>query len=257
MGCVDNGGNCASDELPRHRVTITKGFWLARTEVTVQQFRQFVEETGYKTQAEAGAGAFVWNEGRWEVRPDASWRTPFFGQTEDHPVVCVSWGDCEAYCRWAGYRLPTEAEWEYAARGGLDGRGYPWGRSSNPVEGGRNLANLADESGKRKHPRWTVVVGYDDGYPETAPVGSFAPNSWGLFDVLGNVWEWCADGKRVYDEREVVDPLGPVRGRRRAVRGGSWDSSPALLTLSKRGANALAGAAFNLGFRCARDEPRR
>jgi formylglycine-generating enzyme required for sulfatase activity len=286
------------DERPAHRVRVN-GFWIDETEVTNARFRAFVEATGYVTTAERppaleeimnqlppgsppppkenlvpGSMVFTPGEGPvdtrdfsqwWRWTPGASWRHPEGpGSTIDgrdhHPVVQVSWDDAAAFCRWAGRRLPTEAEWELAARGGLEGRAYVWGdekpgdRSANLWQGdfpGRNTAA--------------------DGFPRTAPVGSFPPNGHGLRDMAGNVWEWCADwyDRELYagraDHGVVVNPVGPdpSRGPRppfgllRVQKGGSFlcnDSYCSRYRPSARhGCNPDTGMS-HVGFRCARSK---
>ena len=173
----DIQGTGDDDEKPVHEVSV-KSFAMGRYPVTVGKFRQFVEATGYETEAEKGDGAWIWSEG--EYKKDANWRNPYFPQEDNQPVVCISWNDAMAYIEWLNqetgkqYRLPTEAEWEYAARAGTE-TDYWWGN-----EIGTNRANC-DDSGSQ----WSNK--------QTSPVGSFAPNPFGLYDTVGNVWEWCAD----------------------------------------------------------------
>jgi formylglycine-generating enzyme required for sulfatase activity len=173
----------AQDESPAHQVRV-EGFWMSRYEVTNEQFARFVKETGYRTDAEKGKGGFIFG-------PEAR-------KKERYPVPQVSWNDAVAYCQWAGVRLPTEAEWEYAAQGGK-GTVFPWGNDL-PGQGDR-VDNLADETFGKKHPGWWFLKGYDDGYAETAPVGSYAANPYGVFDLGGNVGEWCNSEYRPYPYR--------------------------------------------------------
>jgi sulfatase modifying factor 1 len=253
------------DELPMHRVRVD-GFWMDATEVTNAQFRKFVETTGYVTIAEQPVewdelkkqlppgtpkppdehlqpGSMVFTppdtavslkdvHGWWTWTPGASWRHPegpasSIEGREDHPVVQVSWYDAVAYCEWVGKRLPTEAEWEFAARGGLDGKPFVWGDA--PLSDEKPQSNIWQ--GEFPHSNTKA-----DGYVRTAPVKAFAPNGFGLFDVAGNVWEWTSDWYRpdTYALRAGQDvaenPTGPKRSddpRRpfmpqRVQRGGSF-----------------------------------
>jgi sulfatase modifying factor 1 len=257
LGCVP-GDDCEAedrrDESPRHRVRLTRGVWMGRTEVTVEAFGRFVEATGRRTTAELD-GWSVFFDGRKPVRRSGiDWRSPGFEQGPRHPAVVVSWYDAQAYCSWAGGRLPTEAEWEYAARGGQDGRKFVWGDEPTPRVDGLAQANVADESAGRAYPGWKTVPGYDDGFVHTAPVASFAANGYGLFDMEGNAAEWCADW---YDERayaqEGADPKGPGTGEARVVRGGSWVDEPSFLRTSRRYFDPPATHKGFIGFRCVLD----
>jgi formylglycine-generating enzyme required for sulfatase activity len=160
---------------------------------------------------------------------------------ETHPVVNVTWAEASAFCTWAGGRLPTEAEWEYAARGGEDAELYPWGPEFDP--------NMANGTGRQGRDQWDA----------TAPGGSFPPNGFGLFDMIGNVWEWTADwyAEDYYAQAPVDNPTGPPSGLNRVIRGGSWDSEAPRLVVSFRW-SLLATGRYNLyvGFRCARDARR-
>jgi formylglycine-generating enzyme required for sulfatase activity len=269
MGCVpgDDCGDDRQDEKPRHPVQLTRGFWMGRTEVTVEAFRRFVAETGRTTTAQMDGWSPFFDGRRLITQPGLSWRAPGFEQGPKHPVVDVSWHDAEAFCRWAGGRLPTEAEWEHAARAGVGGRKYVWGDDPAPLVGGVKQANVADEATKRVYTRWTIVPWYDDGHTYTAPVGTFAANGFGLHDLAGNVAEWCSDW---HDDRyyasppgsdaspgvtPVRDPWGPAIGEQRVVRGGSWVDDTAFLRVSRRYFDTPATHNGFIGFRCARDVP--
>jgi len=233
-----------SNADPEREVTLDD-YWIAKYPVTVQQFREFVEATGYQTDAERGAGAWQWTgyvpaqpdpeRDSWDLTMEGRWNNIFFDQGEDHPVGSVSWNDAQAYCQWMSerlglpFRLPTEAQWEKAARG-ADGRIFPWG--SEPPEGTR--ANLADRQfmskyGHARHPDPEI----DDGFVETSPVDAFpaGQSPYGVFDLAGNLGEWVYD---IYQEDYYVDapdssPAGPTRQPSlsdsqvdRVNRGGSW-----------------------------------
>lgn len=214
MGCVPGDDKCLGDEEPRHRVTLTKGFWLQTTEVTVAQYRKFARATSRP-----------WREAELAALGD------------DHPVVCVTWEDAAAYCRWAGGRLPTEAEWEYAARGGQDGQIYPWGNAAS-----HDRANYGQTGGR-------------DIWERTSPVASFPPNGYGLYDMSGNVYEWCADwyAETYYGQSPAVDPQGPTSGQDRVVRGGSFEFIPAAVRSSSRLPWPPTLTMDLIGFRCLRD----
>ena len=222
------------DEHPQHRVRITKPFYLGTYHVTRGQFRQFVADTGYKTDAEKGEkpGACGWNPDKKEFgfNEKYSWRNAGFEQTDEHPVVNVSWNDAVAFCKWLSrkegktYRLPTEAEWEYACRAGTTTRYY----SGDDPETLAKVGNVADATVKAKFPDWKYTIKASDGYVFTAPVGQFKPNAFGLYDMHGNAWQWCSDwyGADYYATSPADDPTGPDSGDVRVLRGGSWDSGP-------------------------------
>ena len=200
---------------------ITKPFYLGTYHVTRGQFRQFVADTGYKTDAEKGEkpGAWGWNPDKKEFgfNEKYSWRNAGFEQTDEHPVVNVSWNDAVEFCKWLSrkegktYRLPTEAEWEYACRAGTTTRYY----SGDDPETLAKVGNVADAAAKAKFPDWTWTIKANDGYVFTAPVGKFKPNAFGLYDMHGNAWQWCADwyGAEYYAKSPADDPTGPDSGR--------------------------------------------
>ena len=211
MGCVPRDRQCDDDEKPRHRVEITN-FWMNRTEVTVAAYKRFKEAQSQ------------------QMPPPPRDFNPNWGK-DDHPIVSVQWRGAAAYCAWAGGRLPTEAEWEYAARGGKEGLIYPGGNK------------ISSKNAK-----------YDsDG---TAPVGSYPANGFGLYDMVGNVWEWCSDpfDGSYYDNSPAVDPQGPLLGRNGemgVVRGGGWDSNRGSLRVSVRASPSMDLGYKGIGFRCA------
>jgi formylglycine-generating enzyme required for sulfatase activity len=283
------------DERPAHGVTLD-GFWMDETEVTNAQFQRFVEATGYRTVAERAPqredieaqvppgtpipeeslvpGSICYNPKFdlrtlrkdvpnwayqvWKYEPGADWRHPLGPQSSiagklDHPVIHISWEDANAYCRWAGRRLPTEAEWEYAARGGLAGTTYTWGNERNP-------------DGKWNHNIWQGSFPgsnlVEDGYETTSPVKSFPANGYGLYDMSGNVWEWCHDWylPDYYNTSPGRNPTGPTRSfdpnepliPKRVQRGGSFMCSDDYCTgyrVAARMKGDVKSGTFHCGFR--------
>jgi sulfatase modifying factor 1 len=242
------------DEAPRHRVSLD-AFYLDTYEVTNRLFERFVRATAYQTTAEQAGKAKAWLEGKGlQEIIGANWRRPegsqtvFVSQRNEHPVVTVSWLDANAYCRWAGKRLPSEAEWEYAARAGTS-TAYWWGNGS---PGSRLVANLADESAS--HLVGSILAGYNDGYARTAPVGSFEPNPWGLFDMLGNVAEWTDDWYGdFYGASPEMNPKGPSSGHYKVIRGGAWANGLLRVRSAHRDWDTPNYRHDSIGFRCAQD----
>ncbi|HEX3905058.1 MAG TPA: formylglycine-generating enzyme family protein [Polyangia bacterium] len=285
------------EEAPAHLETVD-GFWLDRWPVTNEQFRRFIEETGYVTQAEIAPDAaqypgadpallvpasvvFVKPAGRvdmrnflnwWAFVPGANWRHPTGPESaiaglEQHPVVHVGFEDATAFVQWAGKALPTEAEWELAARGGLDQTEFAWGDELEPE--GRAMANT-----------WQGEFPYEnllgDGFETTSPVGTFPPNGWGLYDMIGNVWEWTTDwytsghrkpeedasccggaDKRTARERSY-DPTVALPIPRKVIKGGSFLCAPNYCRRYRpaaRMAQAIDTSTCHLGFRCIVREP--
>ena len=248
----DDGG--LPHERPAHDVTL-KSFWIDKHEVTVAQFRAFVEATGYETDAEQWrwSGVFDKKLGRWVKGDGATWRQPFgpggSAPRDEEPVTQVSWNDANAYAKWAGFRLPTEAEFECAARGGLVGKPYAWGDELRP--NGKPAANWWQGT----FPDNDTA---EDGYAGIAPVARFPPNGYGLHDMTGNVWEWCADwyADDYFTRGPKEDPKGPPGGADRVIRGGSFMCAENFCTnfrVAGRSKNTPDSANTNLGFRCARD----
>lgn len=257
--CVEQEGRdrqtCESwynREFPQHQVEM-QALYLDRYEVTNRLFQQFIQQTGHQTTAEREGGAY----GLSGFLKGAHWRKPeadasvFDSGRTEHPVVAVSWVDAQAYCRWAGKRLPTEAEFEYAARAGTT-TAYWWGQGH---PGSRLVENIADEAAK--HLLRLVMTGYNDGAVRTAAVGSYEANPWGLHDISGNVAEWTADwsGDDYYGISPQRSPTGPSSGQYRAFRGGSWTYDPKSDRSAHRGAGEPSFRSVFLGFRCAQDLP--
>jgi formylglycine-generating enzyme len=279
------------DEKPVHRVRVD-GFWMEATEVTNKQFREFVEATGYVTMAEQAPkleeimaqlppgskpppaemlvpGSLVFTlpsgarDGGWQWTPGANWRQPegpgsSLDGKDAHPVVHASWFDATAYCRWTGKRLPTEAEWEYAARGGLEDQPYVWG--ADPPNAGAPRANTWQGT-------FPFVNTGADGYLTTSPVRSFAPNGYGLYDMAGNAWEWVQDWyrpdtyARQASQAVTVNPQGPDSSYdpheptvpKRVHRGGSYLCHESYCSGYRPSARMKASPDTSLshtGFRC-------
>lgn len=227
------------DEAPVHRVRITRDLYMGQTEVTVGQFRRFVKESGYVPESIAdGTGGYGYNaqydpaasqrgdlfEGR---DPKYSWENPGFAQTSKHPVVNITWSDAQALAKWLSekegkrYRVPSEAEWEYAARAGTRTRYH----SGDAPESQAKVANTFDASAKVNWPKLqSHALKHQDGFAFTAPVASFKPNAFGLYDMHGNAWEWTNDlyDENYYANSPVDDPQGPTEGNVYVRRGGSW-----------------------------------
>jgi eukaryotic-like serine/threonine-protein kinase len=247
------GSNTGADsEKPEHTVYLD-AFWIDQTEVTNAMFQKFADATGYRTDTEkTGSGrVFDLTTKKWTETKGVDWlhpRGPVSSQSgPDHPIVQISWNDAAAYCAWAGRRLPTEAEWEKAARGS-DRRTYPWG--NQPVAG--NLLNFADRTLEINAADKNV----DDSYQFTAPVGHYPAGAspYGAFDMAGNVWEWVADwyDETYYASSPAKNPTGPASGTARVMRGGSWDVDALWVTTTRRGGYDLYHGSSNIGFRCAR-----
>ena len=207
-----------ADARPAHDVSVDP-FYIDEHEVTNRQFARFVDGTGYRTMAEQRGWSLVFDrrQQQWVKRPGADWRHPWGPNTsldgrDDYPVVHVSWHDAVAYARWSGKQLPTEAQWEYAARSGLRDADYPWGRDE--LIDGQYMANYYQHG---KDPA-------ADGFERLAPVKSYAASRFGLYDVSGNVWEWCEDwyDEDYYRSSPLQNPAGVPQRELRVHRGGSY-----------------------------------
>lgn len=260
-------GYAADGERPVHNVELSP-FRIDVTTVTVAQFQSFVESTGYVTDAERFGSSAVFHRyvrcepgdvlgasplvPWWLEVAGADWRHPYGRHSDiedlsDHPAVHVSWFDAQAYCTWAGRRLPTEAQWEYAARGGLSGARFPWGDQLRP--GNAWQCNIWQGE-------FPIRNTNQDGWSTTAPVRTYARNGFGLYQMSGNVWEWCADWFAVdtYQRPAPPNPSGPTDGDRRVLRGGSYlchDSYCHRYRVSARSANTSESTSGNCGFRTA------
>lgn len=268
MGSEDPDCIPADGEGPIREVRVDP-FYLDRASVTNERFAEFVKATGYATEAERFGWSFVFQghlrekvgemihppKLRWWFKIDgADWRHPEGPDSsiegrEHHPVVQVSWNDAAEYAKWAGKRLPTEAEWEYAARGGLEQKRFPWGDELTP--GGRHLCNIWQGT----FPDEDLA---EDGYSAPAPVDAFPPNGYGLLVITGNTWEWCADwfSPEFHLMGTRDNPVGPSSGSTRAMRGGSYLCHASYCNryrVAARTQNTPDSATTNIGFRCALD----
>jgi formylglycine-generating enzyme required for sulfatase activity len=235
MGSEDGG----DDEKPIHSITVSD-FYIGKYEVTVAEFEKFIKAAGYKTDAEKEGYSYIWID-KWEKMEGVYWKYDAEGNQKlrsdyNHPVIHVSWNDATAYCKWLkettgkGYRLPTEAEWEYAAGGGNKSKGYTY-------SGSNTIGNVA----------WY----YKNSDSKTHPVGQKSSNELGIYDMSGNVWEWCSDwyGSDYYKNSSSNNPKGANSGTYRVLRGGAWDGSPASCRIADRSISTPAYRYNNVGFR--------
>ncbi len=240
MGSPPDEPGRQEGETP-HRVTLTRPFHIQTTEVTVGQWRQFVDETGFKTEAEKVGYSLGWTGTEWGKLPGVYWDSPGFDQGDDNPVTCVSWNDVQVFIDWLGkktgkqYRLPYEAEWEYACRAG----------SKEALSNGPLTETECKMDPGLDKVAWYCYTSYDRSHP----VAQKAPNAWGLYDMHGNVYEWCRDCKEPYSSEPVTDPFGPVNCNHRNVRGGAWDDHGQKCRAANRTEEHVDANANNLGFR--------
>ncbi len=270
MGSEGPSAIRADGEGPVREVSLD-AFWIDQTAVSNAAFREFAEATGYQTDAERIGWSFVFagllpddfattrgvaHAPWWRQVDGANWHRPSGPQSnldalDDHPVVHVSWRDANAYAEWIGKRLPSEAEWECAARGGLDQKLYPWGNELTPAGAHRcNIWQGTFPSDNRN----------EDGFYATAPVDQYEPNGYGLYNTTGNVWEWCSDwfSTTFHSVGSQVGPTGPATGSHRVIKGGSFLCHASYCfryRVAARSANTIDTSIGHTGFRCASDDP--
>ena len=271
MGTENPDGFPADGEGPVRKVNVD-GFYMDRYPVTNEAFAEFAQATQHQTEAERFGWSFVFkghiapedysrlvedtvlSAPWWCKVPGANWRHPegpdsSIASRPHHPVVHVSWNDAARFAQWAGKRLPTEAEWEFAARGGLEQKLYPWGDELTP--GGRHLCNIWQGD-------FPDTDRAEDGYNAPAPVDAFPPNAFGLYTITGNAWEWCADWfhPAYHAWATRVNPLGPRQGTGRVIKGGSYLCHKSYCNryrVAARSANTPDSTTTNMSFRCVRD----
>lgn len=270
MGTDGDEGFPEDGEGPMREVTVDP-FYLDACAITNADFAKFVRATAYKTEAERFGWSFVFHlfvptntashisqtvvdTPWWWAVDGACWHRPEGPGTNinnrwHHPAIHISWNDAVTYCNWTGKRLPTEAEWEYAARGGLNNMRYPWGDDLEP--NGKHMCNIWQGTFPEQNTR-------ADGHIGTAPVNAFPPNAYGIYNISGNVWEWCSDwfSPQFHLKSDAKNPTGPTIGQAKSMRGGSYlchDSYCNRYRVAARSANTPDSSTGNLGFRCARD----
>ncbi len=255
--------NVFNGEHPQHDVRITRPFFMGLYPVTRGQFKQFVADTAYKTDKDKDKPrlAWGWDSDKKQFSNDEkySWQNTGFKQTDEHPVVNVTWNDAVAFCQWLSqkegqtYRLPTEAEWEYSCRAGTTTR-YPSGDDPKTLGKVADLADLADAPVRANTPDWKYMIRHSDNYVFTSPVGKSKPNAFGLYDMHGNAFQWCSDwyDDKYYAASPADDPTGPDSGRFRTLRGGTWGFRPLGARSAERNWTEPDGRNCAAGFRVVR-----
>ena len=274
-GCTaEQDDDCGSNEKPVRQVRLSD-YYLGRTEVSRGEFREFIHTTAYQTTADKEGNAFGLKDGKWGAHEGLNWINIGFPQTDEHPVIGVSWYDAVEYCNWKsqqeslnpcyiinsekitcnwsanGYRLPTEAEWEFAARSRGKGYKYAWGNGSPD-------GNIRDESYKKEVSSGFIWEGYNDNFVYTSPVGKFEQGDLGLADMTGNVWDWCWDwcwdwyDSEYYENNPQQNPKGADSGSGRVLRGGSWRDIPSNQRVTCLNGSSPSFRYGNIGFRLSR-----
>jgi formylglycine-generating enzyme required for sulfatase activity len=260
MGSDNKEDGHSRVEGPQHEVEISRPFAMGIHAVTRAQFRAFMDASnGFRTEAEKdGQGGHGYDARTKRLEgpnPLYTWRHTGWLQSDDHPVLNVTWNDAMAFCKWLSdregriYDLPTEAEWEYACRAGTTTRFFS-GNADASLEKAANIADVALQAvlDPVKH-KGLKFQTWNDGFAFTAPVGSKQGNAWGLFDMHGNVWQWCRDGRRQYDANPKKDPDYPIKGDNHSLRGGSWNDSPSRCRSAFRFGHAASYRGGSVGFR--------
>lgn len=242
MGCTSEQENdCKDNEKLSHSVTVSN-FYIGKYEVTLAQFKAFIDDTGYKTDADKEGWSYILIGRTWEKKKEVNWKSDVSGNTRsqseyNHPVIHVSWNDVKSYCDWLSrktrkmYRLPTEAEWEFAARGGAS----TGSATATKYAGSNSIDEVA----------WYV----DNSGNKTHAVGQKTPNELGIYDMSGNVWEWCSDWYGNYSSSSQTNPVGAATGSFRVLRGGGWGSSASYCRVSFRISNSPGSRYYYYGFR--------
>jgi formylglycine-generating enzyme len=239
-----------------HHVTISHSFAMGKSAITRGQFAAFVNATNYN----AGDKCLIFSgSSKWLEKDGRNWKNPGYPQDDSHPAVCINWNDAAAYIEWLSrktgeqYKLPSEAEWEYSARAGTSSSRF-WGENADEACG---YANVADQTAQAQLPRtetWTIH-NCTDGYAHTAPVKSFKPNAFGLYDMIGNVWEWVGDGWHDSYNKAPSDGVVWQGDMQSVLRGGSWNAMPQIARMAARNRNEPSDRFDDFGFRVERILP--